>query len=424
MTGSPSATRRFTRIAEDGLCIGCGLCQSLAGPERIRMARTPEGNHRPVVQGPLDDAIVARIYATCPGTRIEGLPEALVEPGAEIDPVWGPYLRVVRGFAADPEVRFEGSTGGVLSALAIYLLESGRVDFILHVAASTSHPTWGERHLSFDRAGVLAAAGSRYGPAAPLVDVHDILGRGRPFAFIGKPCDVAALRNLAAQEPDVGALCRYLLAPVCGGFMEPRAMTAYLAGLGLEEDDLAAFRYRGRGCPGQTRIEAKDGRVIEKTYLDMWGEDDSAWGLPFRCKVCPDGIGEAADIATSDTWPGGAPTLQDMATDRGTNGIIARSRAGLELLEAAASDGALAIEREIGPRDLDLYQPHQVRKKRAVWARHAGLRAAGKLTPEVRRLRVEELARAAGLAANLRQARGTRRRAKEGRGCEPTPRPA
>ena len=52
-----SPRERFNRIPESGLCIGCGLCQSLAGPERIAMAKTPQGNERPVVKGELDDEI-------------------------------------------------------------------------------------------------------------------------------------------------------------------------------------------------------------------------------------------------------------------------------------------------------------------------------------------------------------------------------
>ena len=63
------------------------------------------------------------------------------------------------------------------------------------------------------------------------------------------------------------------------------------------------------------RIEAKDGRVVEKDYLEFWGEDASAWSLPFRCKVCPDAIGEAADLAAADTWPGGAPKPEDLEED-------------------------------------------------------------------------------------------------------------
>ena len=62
------------------------------------------------------------------------------------------------------------------------------------------------------------------------------------------------------------------------------------------------LRYRGMGNPGMTRIEAKDGRVFELTYNDLW-EDESKWMLQFRCKICPDAIGELADIAVSDVGP-------------------------------------------------------------------------------------------------------------------------
>jgi coenzyme F420 hydrogenase subunit beta len=415
---------RLYRIVEDGLCIGCGLCQSLAGPERVRMLRTAAGDERPFVAGALDHETVDRIYDVCPGTRIEGLPEPLVGPETRVDTVWGPYLRIVRAHAGDPEVRFKAATGGVLTALADYLLASGRVDFILHAKASEAHPSCGERHLSFDRAGVLAGMGSRYGPTAPLRDFREILDRDRPFAFVGKPCDVAAIRNYARHDARVERLLRYKLVLVCGGFMPTPNMRAFLAELGIAEKDLTLLRYRGYGCPGPTRIETRDGRVIEKNYLDFWGEDESAWSLPFRCKVCPDGIGEAADLAASDTWPGGSPSWEGQAEDPGTNAVLARTPAGLELMEAAARDGALVIERDITARDMDDYQPHQVAKKYAVWARHAGLKAAGKLTPEVARLRIAELAREAGLAANLAQARGTRRRAREGRSSEARPRPA
>ena len=419
-----SPRERFNRIPESGLCIGCGLCQSLAGPERIAMAMTPEGNQRPVVRGGLEDRMVDRIYAVCPGTRVEGLPERLLAAETTVDPVWGPFQGIVHAHAADPEVRFQGSTGGMLSALALYLLESRRVDFILHAKASTAHPTWGERHVSFDAAAVMAGAGSRYGPTAPLVDFREMLDQGRPFAFIGKPCDVAALRNYAQFDDRVDRLCKLHLAPVCGGFMQPAAMRRFLAALGLAEADVTRFSYRGRGCPGPTRIETADGRVIEKTYLDMWGEDESAWGLPFRCKICPDGIGEAADIAAADTWPGGSPTPEGQATDKGTNAVLARTAAGLDLLEAAARDGAIVIVGDAGPRDMDVYQPHQVSKKLAAWARLAGLRATGRPAPETARLRIDDLARRAGVAVNLAQGRGTRRRAREGRTDEPTPRPA
>lgn len=408
--GTPAV--RLHRIVECGLCIGCGLCQSVAGPDRIRMAVAASGYAVPEAVGDLDGDTVDTIYDICPGVRVEGLPERLEDAGTRRDPIWGPYQTMARAYAADPAVRFRAATGGALTALALFLVETGKAAFILHARASRTHPTFGERQLSFRTADVIDGAGSRYGPTAPLVDVREVLDRGEPFAFCAKPCDIAALRNYARHDPRVDALVKYWLTPVCGGFLPPPSMRDFLESLGVDPSDVAALSYRGNGCPGPTRIETRGGRVIEKNYLDMWGDSEASWSLPFRCKICPDGIGEAADIAAADTWPGGSPEREGQDRDPGTNAVIARTRTGVELLEAAADAGYLEIEGEIGVEDMSSYQPHQVARKHAAWARHAGLRAAGQLAPETRRLRVRELAAGNPFSVNLAQARGARRRAR------------
>ena len=175
------------------------------------MVMTPEGRERPAVLEPLDDATLALINAVCPGVTVEGPDPTATDATVRWDAIWGPAIRIAKGYAGDPAVRFQGSAGGGLSALAIHLLESGEVDFILHVAASREKPMRSEHQLSFDRAQVLVGAGARYGPAAPLTDFVSLLERGRPFAFIGKPCDLAALRSLARQDSRVDRLVRYHL---------------------------------------------------------------------------------------------------------------------------------------------------------------------------------------------------------------------
>jgi len=420
MDTSQNPEDRLYAIVEQGLCIGCGLCQSVATPDVVRMKKSANGFERPFVVGDLSHETVDAIYDTCPGTRIEGLPERLVEPDTKIDNVWGAWRRIAMSWAGEPEIRYEGSTGGVLTALGIYLLESGRVDFILHAKPGTNEPTFGERHISYTREDVIAGVGSRYGPTAPLIDMEDALSRNRPFAFIGKPCDISALRNYARHDTRVDELVKYWLTPVCGGFMAPGAMTRFLNITGIEPSEITRFRYRGRGCPGPTRIETKD-MVKELHYLDMWGDDESLWGLPFRCKICPDGIGEAADIAASDTWPGGSPNRIDSETDLGTNAIIARTKAGQELMEAAERDGALTIDYDITPDDMSIFQPHQMHKKYAVWARHQGIGDTGRIVPQTDRLRIAELAAEQPESTIAYQRDGTRWRVENGKASEPRP---
>lgn len=420
MSSTQTPTERLYAIVEQGLCIGCGLCQAVAGAERLRVTKTVSGYLQPVVEGELDDETVDRIYRVCPGTRIEGLPQRLLEADTRQDNVWGPWRRIVRAWAGDPEIRFEGSTGGVLTALANYLLASKRVEFILHVKTSATEPSFGEATLSFDEADVLEAAGSRYGPAAPLVDIEAALERNQPFAFIAKPCDVAALRNYAEQDERVDRLVRYMLVMVCGGYGTPQGTNDFFRRVGIDSEQVTALRYRGRGCPGPTRVEAA-GEAREFHYIDYWGEDETTWTLPFRCKICPDGIGEAADIAASDTWIGGGPNRVDSVDDPGTNALIARTSAGEELIAAAAEAGALTLEYDIVPDIMSVYQPHQVNKKYAAWARHQGLADAGRIVPRTERLRIEQLARDLPDESNDFQRQGTQKRIEIGKATEPTP---
>src|ERR1700747_1955839 len=201
----------LAEIVENGLCIGCGLCRSIAGPGRVDLVMTAEGRERPTPARPRDPTTLERINAVCPGTRLGGRNPASTANPAMRDMVWGSAAKLTIGYARDALVRHRGSSGGVLTALGQFLLASGRVKFILHAGASKSAPMRTERRLSFDVASVLDGAGSRYGPAALLVDFSQILERAEPFALIAKPCDVNAVRSLARVDPRVDRHMRYAL---------------------------------------------------------------------------------------------------------------------------------------------------------------------------------------------------------------------
>ncbi len=412
---SPPPLAHLDDIVSSGMCIGCGLCESLAGTDHVRMRMTPEGRLRPQTLQQLSEATLGAIDRTCPGSVASGLPAELHSPDVVVDDVWGPYHDVVRAYAADSDIRFRGSTGGVLTALALHLLESGSVAFIAHVSADPAQPMRSVAHVSESRGDVLAAAGSRYGPAAPLTHISSLLDRGQPFAFVGKPCDVTALRNLATVDGRVDRFCRYMLTLVCGGASELGKSTDVLDSLGIAEEELSVFRYRGYGNPGKTRIETRDGRAEELAYNDMWA-DENTWRIQYRCKVCPDAIGEAADLAASDLWPGGGPTGEDA----GFNGVITRTGAGSRLLAEAAAAGALTVDQQLTPRSLDEAQPHQVRKKRAVASRLDALRDAGRRVPQVTGLRIRTLAETRSERERAEEYAATASRIADGQFWEPS----
>ena len=60
-----------------------------------------------------------------------------------------------------------------------------------------------------------------------------------------------------------------------------------------------------------------------------FGDDESNWRVHFRCKICPDAIGECSDLAALDTWPGGSPAGED----EGFNAVIARTEKGNKFIK-------------------------------------------------------------------------------------------
>jgi coenzyme F420 hydrogenase subunit beta len=390
-------------VVANDLCIGCGLCESIT-EGRVQMVMTEKGSLRPSSTSSFTPAEEATLVNACPGVVAEARVEA-AWPGRTADPVWGVHGTMAMAWAADADVRFRSATGGVLTALGMYLVDSGTVSHVVHVGAAQSAPMRSEAVTSSTSRSVLDNAGSRYGPTSPLVGLGRALDRGERFAVIAKPCDLGAVHRLAQQDPRVDELCVARLAMVCGGSSRLAKSTALLAEFDVDESALTVFRYRGFGNPGKTVVETADGRHFEKSYLELW-EDETSWQLETRCKLCPDALGEAADIAAADAWPGGAPTGED----EGFNAIVIRSQIGEALFEAAVSAGYLEQGEPVSPRSFDALQPHQVRKKQALAARYLGMSDAGVTPIHTIGLRVQELGeRLSGDQAQSERA-GTARR--------------
>ena len=408
--------RDLETICRSGLCIGCGLCESVAGRDAVEMRLVSPGFLRPKQKAPIPPETMAKILKTCPGVVIDG--DAAEDTALE-DPVFGPGVSVWRGRAADDEVQFRAAAGGALTALGMYLLDHGKVDFVLHVGAARDAPMQTERKLSFSAGEVLDGTASRYGPAAPLVDVTSLLARGQRFAFIGKPCDVAALRNLARQDPRVDELVPYTLTISCAGVPKQQSSHEFLARHGLHEGELETMRYRGHGWPGPTWARARDGREAQESYLDMWFPYERKWKTQFRCKICPDHTGELADITSVDDWPGGAPEGDERV---GRCLVVARTRAGDALFREAVKAGYLLAEpAPEGMQGMHDTQGHQVRKKQGILARLLAMWLERTPLPRYRKIRVLRAALTVHPMFHLRNLQGARRRLREGQHREEVP---
>jgi coenzyme F420 hydrogenase subunit beta len=390
------------RVLKADLCSGCGLCAGISG-SAIVMGMAAPGYARPLQRQPVSPSIDAKIAASCPGQVVAPWPKE-----AERHPVWGPWRQTLEGAATDPAIRFAGASGGALSALLIHALNTGLVDRVLHVEADPSHPLGNKMRWSTNAAQILAGAGSRYAASSPLAGIDCALAEGGRFAFVGKPCDVSALRRLSRHDPRVAAHVPLMLSFFCGGMPSEDGARRIVAAMGLDARQLQSFRYRGQGWPGLTVATTAEGGRAEMPYSESWGAHLSR-EVQFRCKICPDAVGGTADIACADAWHGddaGYPLFEE---EDGRSLIAARTATGEALLRSAQAAGVVDAS-PLPISDISRMQPAQAQRKRMVAARVLATRLLGQATPRMRDLDVMRAARRGRLYDLTHNFLGTLRR--------------
>lgn len=386
-------------VLKAGMCAGCGLCVRSPADMRIDSA----GYLRPI--RPVSLPVIDR---ACPGRQV-----AHGNREAPYDVTWGPLLTSQTGHATDPEVRHHGSSGGVITALLLHLLQSRQVDAVIQTGVSAHDPIRNTTYIHDDPRAVLANAGSRYAPSAPLAVIQRLLGDGKTYAFVGKPCDVAALRALLKKQPQYQAQFPCLLSFMCAGVPSEHGTVAILKQMGVKREELIRFRYRGDGWPGLTKAVTRTGRAPTLTYNESWGTILNRHLQP-RCKVCADGIGEAADVVCADAWYESKNGYPSFVERDGRSLVLGRTYAGEALIQAAL--GARAIETNpyrIG--GLDAIQPYQSNRKRTALARKLAITLLGGCVPHYRGYALGRAARCGGVRQNILAFAGTLRRKLVGR---------
>jgi coenzyme F420 hydrogenase subunit beta len=367
-------------VAAWQLCCGCGAC-AYVDPDRIEMIDALEYGRRPRFRyGISDDSRTTDAMEVCPGIELtRPTPDSGLM--SELSSVWGPVLGLWEGYAADPQIRFEGASGGIATALAVHAIEQRSYHGILHIAARNDVPYLNRTILSTSRQELLDAAGSRYAPASPCDGLQQIENATGPCVFIGKPCDVAAVKKAMALRPRLAEKIGLTIAFFCAGTPSLNGTFEMFKAMGIPDPaSVVSLRYRGRGWPGNAVVTFRENgkiRTSELTYEQSWGDILQKY-RQWRCYICPDHTGEFADIAVADAWH--RPVAEHQP---GRSVIIARTERGLAFLRRAIEQGCLQAE-PVSPDILPASRPGQAEASGALWGRLAALRICTIPTPHYR----------------------------------------
>ena len=321
-------------VVTNGLCISCGACTAVRrGPPVSMRESSRAGMFFPAPPMETSDWGAGPEYEVCPGKGypIDAMSRALFPDADEYDVDLGRWYRHLAVRTTDEEILAKASSGGIMTGIAAYLLEIGAVQGVI-----ASRQIFGGRgprvepYIARSRAELLTSQGSKYCPVPVLEIVKEVYDFDGKLVFIGTPCQIAGLKLLQSQDPELLEKVPFTIGNFCGGFRDLRETDRLIERAGIEPKHVVGFRYRGGGQPGSMRIEDRDGRSAElkyPAYARMTGVTKHK-----RCRLCVDATGELADFACGDAW---IPRF--LESGHAWSIVLTRSRAADEILQTMIS---------------------------------------------------------------------------------------
>jgi coenzyme F420 hydrogenase subunit beta len=238
---------------------------------------------------------------------------------------------------------------------------------VVHTGMDPSNPWMNQTVASRTRSELLAGAGSRYAPSSPCEGLRWVEASEGSSVFIGKPCDAAAVSMIRRKRPRLDAGLGLVLSFFCAGTPSTGGTLDLLGQLEIPPGTVQQLRYRGDGWPGCFRVRYGQ-QPMEKSvsYQESW--DFLQRRRPFRCHLCPDGMGELADISCGDAWH-----TYSGGEDDGSSLVLVRSERGREILRKAMAAGYLVMKRS-KPGDVIAAQRGLIQRRQHLFGRLLAMR--------------------------------------------------
>lgn len=343
---------------KNNLCTGCGICEG-ACPSKAITIITKDGKFVPVIDNNLclNNKGCHSCMDVCPGVgcNLTEISNKIHQDTANEDLLIGKYEQCFVGHTTNKSLRYHASSGGMVTQMLIWLLETKRIDGAVVTRFDNNHPFMINTYLANTPQELISAKGSKYAP----VSLHGIVrmikeATGKHYVVVGVPCHLQGLRKLMQKDK----ILREKIT-ACFGLYCSCGRSFYLTEFILKERDIKrnnikSFAYRDEGCLGYMVIKHQPRYQDEHRSSDitLYKKDEiykekyqnyfhplRSFFIPKRCLFCIDHYARLSDISFGDIH------IKPYSDDKiGINSIIARSPRMVKWLKQAEADGHVWLD--------------------------------------------------------------------------------
>lgn len=350
----------ISEVVKSGLCNRCGTCVGLSGGRITFSGRT--GAYLPKVNDQSMNTDLLKYCSGC-GYDFPAERERIFGKATTFNVFAGAYKNIYIGNATDEGIRRTSASGGILSAILIWLLEKGRIDGAVVLGMSEKEPWLTKPFIAKSRQEILDAAQSKY----IISSVNEILPEMEKFkgrlAYVGLPGQVQSVRLLQKDKHPSVQNIEYILGPFYGNTLHFSSVRSFLRSYGEKDYRMIKRLYFRHGeWPGNMRIEMESGRTIELPKFH------ANYLIPFHIMknslLCTDLSNEFTDISGGDAW---APVYEERG--KGFSMVLARSEKGHAIIGEMINDKTLQLDIIGESEAIDMHSHGYDLKKRGTFIR-------------------------------------------------------
>jgi len=364
-------------IVDHDTCTQCGTCVAMCPTRAISLQQHPKKGLLPIVDDELctECGICLRV---CPGEELN-LGQLNLDLFGKIpaDELYGNYVSVYTAHATNAEIRYNGASGGVATAILDALLKSGQITGAAVVRMSRERSLEPDVFIARNTDDLISAQQSKYLPVPMNVALRDILAdKNGKYAIVGLPCHFHGLRLAEKVNKKLTQRIVLRMGLFCG-FNPTLSSTKYLLRRAGVKDfsQIANIKYRDGDWPCGFRAIMNDGSdhflypINEFLFAHYVFERR-------RCAMCCDQLNELADLALGDEW------RSDLKDDAGGwSHIMTRTEIGEECVRQMVAQGIIHIQESNAEHIFSGQRYTMIFKKRGNYAFGRIQRMLGKKIP-------------------------------------------
>lgn len=323
-------------VTANELCTGCATCFALCPNKAITIELDDNrGLYLPCVDS--NKCINCEICLNvCPGYQLDFEQLSVDIHKRESMSVYNKnYIGAYVGYSLDDTLRYNSSSGGLITQILIFALEEGIIDGALVTRMKKDDPLVPEPFIARTKAELIEASKSKYCPVPANLALELIINSDdkEKFAVVGLPCHIHGIRKASQINDIIRKKVVFHLGLFCVGTNTFLA-TEYILKSGryplfktVEPTQIRDLFYRADGWPGHMNINLKNNQSMCVPYFD-YRLIFNRFFVPLRCLVCSDKTCELADLSFGDP--------HEISNDKiGESLIISNNNIGEALLKKA-----------------------------------------------------------------------------------------